>query len=113
MRIGTTPHVPIQHVRQTNIVGVMRRAGNFQRTIDARHTMIDQRMLIVWSPSRTSHVVNFDFHHLFDAIDDARHTNLFLFRRRRAWLRLWLLWHLRSPDWSMKSVPGAVATGFL
>src|SRR6266566_2763257 len=76
----------------------MRRTGNFQRTIDARHTMIKQGMLIVWPPSRTSHVVNFDLHRLLDAIDDARHADLFLFRRRRARLCLWLLWHLRSPN---------------
>src|SRR5437764_11244350 len=97
MSVRTAHDPPVQHVRQTNIVGVMRRTRNLQWSIDARHPMVQQGVLIVWPPSRTSHVVNFDLHHLFDAIDDARHANLFLFRRRRAWLRLWLLWHLRSP----------------
>jgi hypothetical protein len=98
MSVRAPNHASIQHVGQADVVGVIRRTRNLQRSIDARHPMIEQGVLIVWPPSRTSHVVNFDLYHLFDAIDDARHANLFLFRRRRAWLRLWLLWHLRSPN---------------
>src|SRR5215471_9727354 len=60
--------------------------------------MIEQGVLIIWPPTRAAHIIDLDFDHLLDAVDDARNAHLFLLWRRR-WTRLclWLLWHLRSP----------------
>src|SRR6266852_8014162 len=62
--------------------------------------MIQKRVLVVRSPSRTGNIIDFNLDHLFDPVDYARHANLFLLRRRWRWLRLcWLLlWHSLSPS---------------
>jgi hypothetical protein len=40
--------------------------------------VIEQRVLVVWSPAWSSICVDFDLDHLLDAVDDARHADLLL-----------------------------------
>src|SRR5881394_228369 len=84
-------HAAVEHVRQTHVVGVFRRTRNLEWSIDARVAMIENRVLIIWSPPGTGNVIDFDLDRLFDAVDDARDAHLLFWYRR--WTRLWLLWH--------------------
>jgi len=61
-----------------NVVGVLRRTRNLQRS-STRVIRWFSRVCLSLAPIRTSHVINFDLYHLFDAIATRGTLNLFLF----------------------------------
>src|SRR6185369_8918961 len=94
MSVWTTEDARVKHAGQTLIVRVTRDTGRFQWTIDARVAVIEESVLVVWSPTWPSIFVDFDLDHLLDAVHNARDTDLLL--RLGSWLCLWLLLHLFS-----------------
>jgi hypothetical protein len=74
--VRATKNACIEHAGQALVIRVTSHAGSFQWTIDARVAMIEQRVLVVWSPAWAGVCVDFDLDHLLDAVDDARHADL-------------------------------------
>ena len=76
VRMRRTQHAAIEHSRQTHVRCVTRRAGNFERSVNARQAMIEQRVLIIRPPSRPTIIVNLNLDHRLNTVDDLRNSNL-------------------------------------
>src|SRR5262245_27764160 len=78
MWVRTTKYASEQHSFRSHVVGVASRAANFQWAINTWPRMIEERVLVVGSPSWPTVSVDFDLNLLIDAIDRTYDFDLFL-----------------------------------
>jgi hypothetical protein len=76
MSVWAPQYPRIEHVWNANVVRVVSRSRDLQWAIHALHWMIQQRVLVIWSPAWSAILINFDFNHLLDTVDDPRYANL-------------------------------------